>query len=206
MLKKQLIKYLIIIALVTLFILAGWYFISRNPKFRFGTQRAGVITQIQSLARLETASYTIDKVIEAGTDYGKINQFLFGDKLVLIAHGQVIAGYDLSRMKPEDFSGVGKSITIRVPQPEIFTVTIDNQQTKVFDRSQGLFTKGELNLEAEARQQAEESILQAACEGGILAAAEKNLKAQLETIFKSSGFNSVQIITQSGNNSMRCLK
>ena len=139
------------------------------------------------LSRLETASFTIDKIIEAGTDYSKLKQTLFGDRLLLIAHGEVVAGYDLSKMKPEDFAGTGKSISITLPPPQIFSVTLNNEQTRVFDRDQGLFTKGELNLEAEARMQAEQSIRQAACEGHILVTAEKNVKIQLEAIFKASG-------------------
>lgn len=156
------------------------------------------------MGRLETASFTIDKIIEAGTDYNKLNQLLFGDKLLLVAHGEVIAGYDLSKMKPEDFSGTGKSITIKLPAPEIFTVTLDNEQTRVFDRDQGLLTKGNLNLEAEAREQAEASIRQAACEGNILDTAEKNVKVQLETIFKAAGFTTVTIVPASESPDLAC--
>lgn len=192
--------------LIVLALLCGalWYTFNKNPSFRFGTDRAAVITQVQSLSRLETASFTIDKIIEAGTDYNKLNQLLFGDKLLLVAHGEVIAGYDLSKMKPEDFSGTGKSITIKLPAPEIFTVTLDNEQTRVFDRDQGLLTKGNLNLEAEARQQAEASIRQAACEGNILDTAEKNVKVQLETIFKAAGFTQVTIVPESDSPSLAC--
>lgn len=194
------------IVLVGLAIVGGalWYTFNKNPSFRFGTDRAAVITQVQSLSRLETASFTIDKIIEAGTEYNKLNQLLFGDKLLLVAHGEVIAGYDLSKIKPEDFSGTGKSISIKLPAPEIFTVRLDNEQTRVFDRDQGLFTKGNLNLEAEARQQAEQSIREAACEGKILETAEKNVKIQLETIFKAAGFDAVTIIPASTNPSLAC--
>lgn len=194
-----------LVALALAFICGAlWYTFNQNTSFRFGNDRAAVITQIQSLSRLETASFTIEKIIEAGTDYNKLNQLLFGDKLLLVAHGEVIAGYDLSKMKPEDFSGTGKSITITLPSAEIFTVTLDNEQTRVFDRDQGLFTKGTLNLEAEARQQAEQSIRQAACEGNILETAEKNVKTQLETIFKSAGFTKVIIVGASNNPNIAC--
>ena len=77
-------------------------------------------------------------------------------------------------------------------------------QTRVFDRDQGLFTKGELNLEAEARMQAEQSIRQAACEGHILVTAEKNVKIQLEAIFKASGFTNVTIIPASNEVGLAC--
>lgn len=202
--KTFLIKAAAILLVLAVVIGALWYTFNKNPSFRFGTDRAAVITQVQLLSRLETASFTIDKIIEAGTDYNKLNQLLFGDKLLLVAHGEVIAGYDLSKMKPEDFSGTGKSITITLPAPEIFTVTLDNEQTRVFDRDQGLLTKGNLNLEAEAREQAEQSIRTAACEGNILDTAEKNVKTQLETIFKAAGFTQVTIVPASKSPDLSC--
>ena len=183
---------------------ALWYSFSTNPSLRFGADRGAVITQMKSLSRLETASFTIDKIIEAGTDYSKLKQILFGDSLLLIAHGEVIAGYDLSKIKPEDFSGMGKSISIKLPPPQIFSVTLDNTQTRVFDRNQGFLTKGNLNLEAEARQQAEQSIRQAACEGHILNTAEKNVKTQLETIFKAAGFTDITILPASDDVDLQC--
>lgn len=202
--KVFLIKAVLVVVALAVISVSLWYTFNQNSSFRFGNDRAAVITQVQSLSRLETASFTIDTIIESGTDYNKLNQFLFGDKLLLVAHGEVIAGFDLSKMKPEDFSGTGKSITITLPAPEIFTVSLDNEQTRVFDRDQGLFTKGTLNLEAEARQQAEQSIRQAACEGKILETAEKNVKTQLETIFTAAGFTEVTIVPASTNSNNAC--
>ena len=192
--KNLLIKMSVLVVLLVLVLGVLWYTFTTNPALRFGADRAAVITQVKSLSRLETASFTIDKIIEAGTDYSKLKQVLFGDKLLLIAHGEVIAGYDLSKIKPEDFAGTGKSISITLPPPQIFSVILDNEQTRVFDRNQGLLTKGSLNLEAEARQQAGQSIRKAACEGHILNTAEKNVKTQLETIFKAAGFTDVTIV------------
>lgn len=202
--KSFFIKVTVIVVLVLIVLGIVRYSFNKNPSLRFGTDRAAVITQMQSLSRLETASFTIDKIIEAGTDYNKLNQILFGDKLLLIAHGEVVAGFDLSKMKPEDFSGVGKSITIKLPAPEIFSVRLDNEQTRVFDRNQGFLTKGKLNLEAEARQQAEQSIRKAACEGNILNTAEKNVKNQLELIFKAAGFTEITLVPASDDVALVC--
>lgn len=185
---------------ISIVLIAGLYiWLSGNPGLRFGTDRAAVIRQVQSLSRLETASFTIDKIIEAGTGYDKLRQFLFGDKLILVAHGKVVAGFDLSKMQPQDFKGAGSSISITLPAPEIFSTIIDNNQTRVFDRTSGIFTKGELNLEAEARQQAESSIRQAACDGGIMDEAGKNAVQQIQLIFKSAGFTNVTVTAPNAN-------
>ncbi len=202
--KRILVKTILLVVLLLLLAVGVWYFFNTSTTFRFGTDRAAVITQMKTLSRLETASFSIDKIIEAGTDYSKLKQLLFGDKLLLIAHGEVIAGYDLSTMKPADFAGTGSSITIKLPTPQIFSVTLDNSQTRVFDRNQGLLTKGNISLEAEARQQAEQSIRTAACEGHILNTAEKNGKIQLETIFKAAGFTSVTFIPATTDVDLAC--
>ncbi|HYE22576.1 MAG TPA: DUF4230 domain-containing protein [Verrucomicrobiae bacterium] len=197
--KKYIIAILTGVVLTIVFIFAFNKWLDNRPQYRFGNGRAAVIKQIQSVSRLETASFSIDEVIEASTNYDRLRQFLFGDKLLLVAHGKVIAGLDLSSMKAEDFAGFGTNITITLPQPQILNITLDNNQTRVFDRNQGLLTKGDLNLEAEARLQAESAIKQAACDGGILTEANINAKKQLEIIFKSAGFESVNILTKDGS-------
>ncbi len=197
--KKSLILIAIgaIIALSLFFFIKSW--LSTKPAYRFGADRTAVIKEMELLSRLETASFNIEKIIEVGTNYDSLRQFFFGDKLLLVATGKVIAGFDLSTMKPQDFAGSGASITMTLPAPQIFNVILDNSQTKVFDRNQGLLTKGDINLESEARQQAETSIRAAACQGGILEEASKNAKQQIEIMFKSVGFKDVAIIIPDGS-------
>ncbi len=196
--KKSLILILIgaVLALAAFFLINSW--LQSKPEYRFGADRAAVIKEIELLSRLETASFNIDKIIEAGTNYDSLKQFLFGDKILLIASGKVIAGFDLSTMKAEDFSGSGSTINVNLPAPKIFNVILDSSQTKVFDRNQGLFTKGDINLESEARQKAETSIREAACQGGILDEASKNAQQQMEVIFKSAGFKDVSVTIPQG--------
>ncbi len=191
--KKRLIYALIgiIVTLIAIFWLQTW--LVGRPDIRFGKERAAVITQITALGRFETAQFSIDKIIEAGTSYGSIRQFLFGDKILLIAHGEVIAGFDLSKLTAENFQGTGRDIAIALPAPEIFSVRLDNESTRVFDRRLGILTKGEINLEAGARQEAEASIRKAGCEGGILLHATENAQKQLELLFKSAGFQNVTV-------------
>lgn len=194
--KYLIITILVIIAIIVLF------FVGRNllksPQYRFGPDRAAVIKQIETLSRFETASFSIDKIIEISTDYDKLRDFLFGDKILLVAHGKVIAGLDLSTMQPEDFSGSGDSIIIKLPAPQILETILDNNSTRVYDRDRGLLTKGDLDLEATARQQAEGEIRQAACDGGILDEANESAIQQLTLLFKTAGFEEVSIITTPG--------
>ena len=60
-----------------------------------------IIREVRSLARLETIQYTIEKVITAETGQGSLKA-LFGDRLIFVAHGQVIAGLDMSKLGADD--------------------------------------------------------------------------------------------------------
>lgn len=167
---------------------------SRPPAGRtFDLSRTSVVKEVQRLGRLETTSFTIEKVIEAGTTGGKLKTLLFGDRILLIAHGQVIAGFDLTKMREEDIVVDGTSLHMRLPGPEILVAALDGEKTQVYDRKLGLLTKGDKDLEAEARLQAEIAIRAAACDAGIFATATESGKRQLATLFTALGFTEVVI-------------
>ncbi len=176
----------------------GFFLGASEP--RVDTSRTAVIQEIKRLNRLETAQFTIEKVIEAGTDKddNAFSQILYGDRLLLIAHGQIIAGIDLSKLTENDVQISGQTISMTLPAPEILVSTIDNAQTKVFDRKLGFLTKGDKNLEAEARQKALSAIEGAACEGGILKQAGDNAKKQLTVLLTGLGFTSVEVTGPEG--------
>ncbi|HUQ85444.1 MAG TPA: DUF4230 domain-containing protein [Candidatus Limnocylindrales bacterium] len=158
-----------------------------------------VIKQVRSLNRLETSSYTIEKIIAVGTSGSKISQLLVGDRILLIAHGSVIAGFDMSKIKDENIKIEGSTLRLTLPAPEILVTKLDSDQTRVYDRQQGLLTKGDRNLESEARSEAEKVIKDAACKGGILDEASKNARNQLATLLKSTGFETVIIEIPQGS-------
>ncbi len=161
--------------------------------------RPAVIKQIRSLARLETASYTMEQIIDAKTnETGALEKFLFGDKLLLVAHGQVIAGFDLSQMSEADVKIENKSVRLTLPQPQILTTALDNSKTRVYNRSQGIFKRNDTELEAKARAEAEKSILKAACEGGILDTASENAKRQITALLQGLGFETVTLSIPKG--------
>jgi hypothetical protein len=145
------------------------------------------ITEIRALARLETIQYSVEKVITAEIGQGSFN-FLFGDKLLFVAHGTVIAGIDMNKLGPENMFFDGNVLYITLPPAEVFIATLDNQKSYVYDRETGIFTKGVNDLETLARQSAEQEILKAAMEDGILNQAQINAEAFLIRFFAALGF------------------
>lgn len=149
-----------------------------------------IIRQVRSLARLETIQYTVEKVITAEVNQGVFGP-LFGDKLLLVAHGMVIAGIDMSKIESSDIWIKDGSLHVSLPDAEVFIATLDNEQSYIYDRSTGLFTKGDPHLETAARQAAEQEILKAAVIDGVLDLAREKGEFYLTQLFNMLGYASI---------------
>jgi hypothetical protein len=162
--------------------------------------RGGTIQQIRSLNRLETQSFAVERVVEASVERGNLLDTFLGDRLLLIASGNVIAGVDLSKLSEEDIvvSDDGTSVTLRLPASEIFVAALDNNRTRVYDRQTGFLADQQRDLETQARQEAERQILQAACEGQITEKAASEAKRSMEQFLSLLDFDEVNVIAPIG--------
>jgi len=149
-----------------------------------------IIYDVQSLARLETIQYSLEKIITAQIGQNQFKAF-FGDKLLFVAHGTVIAGIDLRKISEKDIWVVGDVLHIKLPPAEVFVHTLNNQKSYVYDRETGLFTRGDVTLETTARKAAENEILKAALEDGILKHAEANGVVFMERFLDELGYEKV---------------
>jgi len=149
-----------------------------------------IIQGVRSLARLETIQYSVEKVITAETNQGPFG-FLFGDRLILVAHGIVIAGVDLEKLTPENMQLRNGVLYVRLPDSEIFLTTLDNDKSYVYNRDTGLLTHGNINLESDARRAAEDEIEKAAVADGILEQAQRNAENYLYRLLRDVGYPEV---------------
>ena len=175
----------------------GMGFLQLIGLFRDGTtvinvNQPTVVRQIQQLQRLETVSYTMDKIISGERNNAYLPKFLAGDRLLLVVHGDVIAGVDLGKVQPADVSVRGRTISLRIPAAEIFTTRIDNTRTRVYSRNTGLFSTADPNLESEVREEAERQLQQAALQDGVLKTADKNARTTLSRMLTGLGFEQVE--------------
>jgi hypothetical protein len=161
------------------------------------TSVPAVVEKIQKLSRLETVVYSLDTVVEGDKSSPVLPDVLAGDKLLLVVHGQSIAGIDLSLLKPEDVRIDGapgsESIRVTLPASQLFVTTLDNEHTRVYTRSTGLLVQADQNLESETRQRAQQQLQQAALSDGILDAARKNARATVTVLLYSLGFQHVEV-------------
>jgi Protein of unknown function (DUF4230) len=163
----------------------------------FDTSVPAVVQRIQRLNRLETVVYSIDTVVEGSKSSPVLPDLLAGDRLLLVVHGQSIAGIDLGQLKPEDVriesKDGGQSIHVTLPASQLFVTTLDNQHTRVYARSTGLLVPVDQNLESDTRAKAEQQLQQAALADGILDTARKNARATVTTLLYSLGFHQVDV-------------
>lgn len=159
----------------------------------FNVSQPAVVDRIQRLERLETVTYTMDKVVEGDRTSEMLPDFLVGDKLLLSVHGQAIAGVDLGQLKSSDVAVNGKTVHVHLPPAQIFVAALDNGKTRVYSRSTGLFVPADPDLESEVRAKAERELHDSALAAGILDTARKNAASTLTTLLLSLGFEQVQV-------------
>jgi len=149
-----------------------------------------VLREVRSLARLETVQYSLEKVITTEVGQGALG-FLFGDRLLFVAHGEVIAGVDLEKLGAANMQAENGVLTVTLPEAEIFVATLNNDLSYVYDRQTGILKRGDVELESLARQEAEKEIEKAALADGILETAQKNAESYLYRLLRQLGYQEV---------------
>src|SRR5215472_10942667 len=147
-----------------------------------------VVRQIQQLQRLETVRFSMDKIISGEHSNPYLPKFLVGDRLLLVVHGEVIAGISLGGLLAGDVTVAGEKVSIKLPAAEIFTTNLDNTKTKVYSRETGLLSSTDPFLETEVRQEAERQLTEAAEQDGILKTAGDNGRATIAGLLRGLGF------------------
>jgi hypothetical protein len=165
----------------------------RGGRTEFNVDQPTVVRQIQQLQRLETVSYTMDKIISGEHSNAYLPKFLAGDRLLLVVHGEVVAGINLDGLRPGDVQVSGPKVSIHLPSAEVFSTRIDNARTKVYSRDTGLFSSPDPDLESEVRVEAERQLQQAALQDGILKTANANARTTITGMLQGFGFHEVDI-------------
>lgn len=152
-----------------------------------------VVSSVHDLGSLTTVEVVEYTIVEKGTDAGWLS-WARGDSLRMIAVARIGAGVDISGLTPGDFSVSEEGVVeVTIPSAEIQYVAVDNDATEVLDRDMGLFTKGDPQLEGEARRVAETVLVDAAIEDGVLVEAEENATTVLTNFLISLGYTDVVV-------------
>lgn len=166
--------------------------ISGEPYTQVGPSVVESVRDVAQLTTVEMVEYT---TVEKGNDFGWLN-WARGDRIFLFAVARIGGGIDMDLMSTESFrvdEDTGK-VTVELPPAQIIYIEVDTDATQVYDRDTGLFTKGDTQLESEARQVAEEILVNAALEHGILEEARANAETTIETFLNGLGYTDVVFV------------
>jgi hypothetical protein len=150
-----------------------------------------VVDRIQRLQRLETVVYTMDKLVTGAKENPIFPDFLAGDRLLMLVHGEVVAGIDFTDLKPGDVRVNGKQIQLHLPAAQVFRTRIDSAKTRVYSRQTGLLVPTDPNLETQVRQEAERQLEEAAMADGILGTAQQNAVSTISSLLQGLGFEKI---------------
>ena len=185
---------------------AGWLMLSRNSgrsllshlwlsvtgrTLTIDVSQPTVVDRIQRLQRLETVVYTMDKLVTGAKENPLLPDFLTGDRLLMMVHGEVVAGIDFSNLKPGDVRVDGKQIHLHLPASQVFRTRIDSAKTRVYSRQTGLLVPTDPNLETQVRQEAERQLQEAALADGILQTAQQNAASTITSLLRGLGFEKI---------------
>lgn len=111
-------------------------------------------------------------------------------QIAYITHGKVRAGYNLSRINDDGLLIKGDTLTINLPDVEIFDIIVNPSDLEEFDRY-GEWTEDEITVIV---SKAKEEIKQDAIDFGIMEKAVSSGKEKMVSLFKTFGFNEVVFV------------
>ncbi|MDO9444944.1 MAG: DUF4230 domain-containing protein [Dehalococcoidia bacterium] len=163
-----------------------------EPIMEVGPTVVESIRELSDLVTVEVIEYT---TIEQGRDVGFFN-FARGDRIFLFAVARIGAGVDLAQIRDQDVEvdREANSVRIRLPEAKILYAALDNESTRVYDRDTGIFTRGDRDLESQARLAAEGILREQALTVGILEHATENAKTTLHAFLRGLGFEQITIL------------
>lgn len=163
-----------------------------------------LVTEVRELNRLETASMSVMHVGRVTQTYKLVPDAFAGDEIMFLAKGEVIAGYDLSKLRSEDvWRSPDGTVNLRLPPAEVLVTRVDNKESHVIARKTGVFRRADIDLETRARQHAEENIRGEALKKGVLTMASTIGEKKLAEFLHTLGFEKVRFIGGRGPAGLR---
>lgn len=180
---------LIAIAIAIVFI--GGIWLGNKLSALLGHERkiyssAGLLEQVKPLAQLATIQYIVQKYVE------QVDSKWYGDnKVMLLAQGVVIAGIDLKQLEDKDIEVSATNVIIHLPPAQILDAHLDDSETRVVDRTTGVWRTFDKELEQDTRKIAVDDIRRDARNHGILDKANLQAQLVLANLFHQLGFTNI---------------
>ena len=147
-----------------------------------------IIQQIKNIAQMFTQTFYDEYVYDTGVIRTPI--FNQNKRLIFIAKGEVISGFDLSELNEKSIIRRDKSIVVKLPPARILDVVINPSGFETF------IEQGEITFEESKKfhEDARRIFDRNARDKGILKNSAEQGRQMLEKFFRLLGFESVDII------------
>lgn len=153
------------------------------------------VREIQSLAELTTVKYSLTaEVSDVRVPEDLRQQLGVKEEMLLLAYGEVAAGFDLDKLREEDLWIDGTRVQLHLPAPEILYSKLDTARTRVIYYQKSLFIQRDISMEARVREEAEKAIREEAMQTDILEHASKYGELFFSSWLRSLGFTEVRVI------------
>ena len=152
-----------------------------------------VVEGVRGLDQLATVRWTESVPVTRQSGGDVLDRLFSGEEVLVIATGEVEAGVDLSEIGKDDVRVEGETVTMRLPEPEILSSSLDEEKTRVYDRDFSLLNvRPDDDLVEEARLRAIEKVEETARENGILQTAEANAEDSIRAFVTTLDFREVR--------------
>ena len=165
-----------------------------TPPTEIGVRNV-TIREIQSMAELATIQYNLTAEVSNVHVPDDLRQQLgIKEEMLLLAYGEVAAGFDLDKLQDGDLWIDGSRVQLHLPAPEILYSKLDTERTRVIYYQKSMFIERDISMETRAREEAEKAIRQEALDSNILEHANKYGELFFSNWLRSMGFTEVRII------------
>lgn len=204
--QNSIIRYIPVLAIIVLVLVAAtllWLKLKPKDEGLKIDETANVVTEIRKIAQFTSACYYEDVILKdkkanesiggkVVNSFSKKDKPILEDEIVIVASGNVRAGFDLSKLSKKDIVIRDSVLEVTLPKAEIFEVIVNPSGFDVYIED-GTWSHEQVT---KVENKAMNKIRKDAISDGLLEKATELGVTKLTELFKSFGYKEVVIHTK----------
>lgn len=204
--QNNIIRYIPVLAIIVLVLVAAallWFKLKPKDEGLKIDETANVVTEIRKIAQFTSACYYEDVILKdkkaneslggkVVNSFSKKDKPILEDEIVIVASGNVRAGFDLSKLSEKDIVIRDSVLEVTLPKAEIFEVIVNPSGFDVYVED-GTWSHEQVT---KVENKAMNKIRKDAISDGLLEKATELGVTKLTELFKTFGYKEVVIHTK----------
>ena len=204
--QNNIIRYIPVLAIIVLVLVAAallWLKLKPKDEGLKIDETANVVTEIRKIAQFTSACYYEDVILKdkkanetlggkVVNSFSKKDKPILEDEIVIVASGNVRAGFDLSKLSEKDIVIRDSILEVTLPKAEIFEVIVNPSGFDVYIED-GTWSHEQVT---KVENKAMNKIRKDAISDGLLEKATELGVTKLTELFKTFGYKEVVIHTK----------